>query len=244
MGVIAETADRVAVMYAGRIVEIGPVADVIHRPAHPYTVGLMGIDSVDRRRARAAARRSTARCRGSMRFRPAARSIRAARGVRALPRASARSWSMPARRGRPAGCRAAREPADAERPLLRARTASRRTSTSRRRGSIACCRAQAARAAAAPSTASSFAIARGETLALVGESGCGKSTVARLIVGLYAPTRGTIAFDGDAARRGRGADAGAAPRAAQMQMIFQDPYASLNPRWRVADIVGRADPSR
>jgi peptide/nickel transport system ATP-binding protein len=42
MGVIAETADRVAVMYAGRIVEIGPVADVIHRPQHPYTVGLMG----------------------------------------------------------------------------------------------------------------------------------------------------------------------------------------------------------
>ena len=42
MGVIAETADRVAVMYAGRIVEIGPVADVIHRPKHPYTVGLMG----------------------------------------------------------------------------------------------------------------------------------------------------------------------------------------------------------
>jgi len=42
MGVIAETADRVAVMYAGRIVEIGPVADVIHRPHHPYTVGLMG----------------------------------------------------------------------------------------------------------------------------------------------------------------------------------------------------------
>jgi len=42
MGVIAETADRVAVMYAGRIVEIGPVADVIHRPRHPYTLGLMG----------------------------------------------------------------------------------------------------------------------------------------------------------------------------------------------------------
>ena len=42
MGVIAETAHRVAVMYAGRIVEIGPVADVIHRPSHPYTLGLMG----------------------------------------------------------------------------------------------------------------------------------------------------------------------------------------------------------
>ncbi|MDE2047547.1 MAG: ABC transporter ATP-binding protein, partial [Betaproteobacteria bacterium] len=53
MGVIAETCDRVAVMYAGRIVEIGPVAEVIHRPAHPYTVGLMGsIPSIDDNRAR------------------------------------------------------------------------------------------------------------------------------------------------------------------------------------------------
>ena len=55
MGVIAETADRVAVMYAGRIVEIGPVADVIHRPAHPYTIGLMGsIPSIVEERARLA----------------------------------------------------------------------------------------------------------------------------------------------------------------------------------------------
>jgi peptide/nickel transport system ATP-binding protein len=53
MGVIAETCDRVAVMYAGRIVEIGPVADVIHRPAHPYTVGLMGsIPAMDEDRER------------------------------------------------------------------------------------------------------------------------------------------------------------------------------------------------
>jgi peptide/nickel transport system ATP-binding protein len=66
----------------------------------------------------------------------------------------------------------------------------------------------------------SFEVRAGETLALVGESGCGKSTVARLIVGLYAPSEGSIAF------RGR-----------RMQMIFQDPYASLNPRWRVNKIV-------
>ena len=66
----------------------------------------------------------------------------------------------------------------------------------------------------------SLEISKGETFALVGESGCGKSTVARLIVGLYQPTEGRVAYGG---RR--------------MQMIFQDPYASLNPRWRVRDIV-------
>ena len=54
----------------------------------------------------------------------------------------------------------------------------------------------------------------------MGESGCGKSTVARLIVGLYAPSEGRIEF------RGR-----------RLQMIFQDPYASLNPRWRVRKII-------
>ena len=66
----------------------------------------------------------------------------------------------------------------------------------------------------------SFEISKGETLALVGESGCGKSTVARLIAGLYAPSEGRIEF------RGR-----------RLQMIFQDPYASLNPRWRVRKII-------
>jgi len=79
----------------------------------------------------------------------------------------------------------------------------------------------------------SFTIAKGETLGLVGESGCGKSTVARLIVGLYRPTRGEIRFAG---RRVDFADAELALRRS-LQMIFQDPYASLNPRWRVADIV-------
>jgi peptide/nickel transport system ATP-binding protein len=85
----------------------------------------------------------------------------------------------------------------------------------------------------------SLEVSKGETLALVGESGCGKSTVARLIVGLYGLSRGRIEFDGvDLAAPGT--DAAALRR--RMQMIFQDPYASLNPRWRVRDIV--AEPIR
>jgi peptide/nickel transport system ATP-binding protein len=83
----------------------------------------------------------------------------------------------------------------------------------------------------------SFSIQRGKTLALVGESGCGKSTVARLLVGLYAPTRGSVQFDGQATDAGRDPALLRGLRR-RMQMIFQDPYASLNPRWKVLDIVG------
>ena len=83
----------------------------------------------------------------------------------------------------------------------------------------------------------SFEIERGKTLALVGESGCGKSTVARLLVGLYEPTRGGLTFDGqDAHAAFKSPDAQKMRK--RIQMIFQDPYASLNPRWTVDDIIG------
>jgi peptide/nickel transport system ATP-binding protein len=81
-----------------------------------------------------------------------------------------------------------------------------------------------------------FTIAKGETLSFVGESGCGKSTLARLVVGLYPPSRGRMMFDGtDMSKLGSSADAARVRK--RFQMIFQDPYASLNPRWRVGKII-------
>src|SRR5260221_231944 len=121
----------------------------------------------------------------------------------------------------------------------RSRRSARRATVWRR--STARCRGRARRRRRALKAVDgvSFAIRRGETFSLVGESGCGKSTVARVVVGLYQPTRGSVEFDGvniadpasreDKIRR-------------RMQMIFQDPFASLNPRWRVRDII--AEPIR
>ena len=86
----------------------------------------------------------------------------------------------------------------------------------------------------------SFSINRGETLSLVGESGCGKSTIARVVCGLYTPSRGAVIFDGvDMAKATTSEQQQLRKR---FQMIFQDPYASLNPRWRVGKIIeiGRA----
>jgi len=82
----------------------------------------------------------------------------------------------------------------------------------------------------------SFVVARGETLGLVGESGCGKTTAGRTLLGLYPATAGTITIDGHDVRTAKGAELMAIRRKAQM--IFQDPYASLNPRWTVNAIVG------
>jgi len=82
----------------------------------------------------------------------------------------------------------------------------------------------------------SFSVAQGETLGLVGESGSGKSTLSRAVLQLLAPTSGSVRFEGReiagfSRREMR-------PLRAQMQMIFQDPYASLNPRKRIGQIVG------
>lgn len=82
----------------------------------------------------------------------------------------------------------------------------------------------------------SFAIPKGRTLGLVGESGCGKTTTGRALVGLYPPTGGTVLFHGNDTRTLDKRQRCAFTRHAQM--IFQDPYSSLNPRMTVGDIVG------
>ena len=84
----------------------------------------------------------------------------------------------------------------------------------------------------------SMTIAAGEVVGLVGESGCGKSTLGRMVAGILPPSNGTIRYRGDdvaqlPARQAQGV-------ALKIQMIFQDPFASLNPRMRVADIIGEA----
>jgi oligopeptide/dipeptide ABC transporter ATP-binding protein len=82
----------------------------------------------------------------------------------------------------------------------------------------------------------SFDVRRGETLGLVGESGCGKSTTGRTILQLYKPTSGNVTFDGKDLVNLKGEQMRQMRR--KMQMIFQDPYASLNPRMTVAQLVG------
>jgi peptide/nickel transport system ATP-binding protein len=174
LGVVAEMAEEIAVMQAGRIVERGSAERVLAAPEHPYTQGLL-------------------------------------RSMPTLARAPTH------------------EPAAAE-PLLEVRDLVKRFPITR--GVVLQREVDAVEAVAGIS----FELRRGETLGLVGESGCGKSTTARLLLRLLEPTGGEVRFEGHDIAHLRGAGLKAARR--EMQIVFQDPYASLNPRKTAGSIVG------
>jgi glutathione transport system ATP-binding protein len=200
MGVVAEMADRVVVMLRGEKVEEGPAQQIFESPQHPYTIALL--DAVPRL--------------GSMTGRPnpekfANIDIRRAEGDDIKTGGSTEV-------GAPVETSTVR--ADAA-PLLEVKGLTTRFDIAAGLFGRVTGRVHAVEDV-------SFSLQPGETLALVGESGCGKSTTGRSIIKLVEPTRGSVVFEGQelmglSATQMR-------PMRRDMQMIFQDPFASLNPR--------------
>ncbi len=231
LGVVAAMADRVAVMYAGDIVEIAAVNDLFARPTHPYTEALLrSIPRTDRDTDQAA-------------HHP---------GRRAAHQPDAAG--LPLRRALRAGARHLPHEDAAARPIAAGRQPCRRCWV-RGATTLPCWRRKPVpetllsvrdlkkffhvrRGFPNPKTVTvraldgiSFDVARGQAFGLVGESGCGKSTAGRSVLRLVEPDAGSIVFDGEDI-----ATAGSARMRElrkRMQIIFQDPYSSLNPRMRV-----------
>lgn len=200
MGVIAETADRVMVMYHGRVLETGHVRQVLDAPRDPYTQVLMAaIPSVHQRVERLPVPE-----------------VGGGQVAKAVP------WTP-----KPA------DPAAAvSRPLVEVKDLCKEYDLSG--GWLARVLARQDKKILKAADHVSFNIRKGTTFGLVGESGSGKSTVARMIAGLTRPTSGTILFDG-IDKWSAAAQTVAMRR--RFQMIFQDPYASLNPRWTVEQLI-------
>jgi peptide/nickel transport system ATP-binding protein len=255
LGVLAEIAERIMVMYAGRGMEIGSARDVFADPRVPYTAGLLAsLPPMDRRTERLAAIPGVpptgigygAGCAFAPRCPLAAEPCAAdppllpvapghlaachfAGQALALPQPEARYPRAPAVPAVPAVPAAPAVPAvEPDTAVLTVRDL---TKNFRVRGS-------GLRSYATVHAVSgiSLDLEPGRCLGLVGESGCGKSTVARLLMRLEQPTSGSIELDGTELT---GLDDGALrPFRRDMQMVFQDPYSSLNPRLSVGEIVG------
>jgi peptide/nickel transport system ATP-binding protein len=227
LSVVAGLADTVAVMYAGRIVELASTATVIGQPRHPYTRGLIG--SVPSRNTRGTRLRQIAGMAPSP--------LQLDEGCAFRARCSQASAACAGDPDRAHG--AQRQGGCMTPPLLELRRVSKRFE---KRLDLAGRVARALGGNVREETVHAvdrvdLQVHDGEVVGLVGESGCGKSTLARLIAGLHAPSEGDVLW------RRRLQDLDAAARQAarlQTQMIFQDPFASLNPRLRVVDLVGEA----
>ena len=236
LAVVAEIADRVAVMYAGRLIELGTTKAVFGAPAHPYTEGLLqAIPSPERRQvlvgmkgqpprpgqAPAAAARSEPRCSYAV---PACAAGAPARD--AGQRGSAPLPLLPGARGRAAvGWRAARRPTSRS-PIIRR---PRPRSLLEVRGLVGRYGAKEMLHGVA------LTVPRGGCVAVVGESGSGKTTLARCLVGLHADWSGAVAFEGkQVGPRARDRDLEVL-RA--VQYVFQSPYTSLNPRKTIGQLV-------
>ncbi|HEY6496403.1 MAG TPA: ABC transporter ATP-binding protein [Trebonia sp.] len=263
MGIAAELADRIGVMYAGRLLEIGPAEHMLRAPRHPYTAGLLACVP---RPGRAAGLLPTipgnvpgpgqrpAGCRFAPRCERATDECRAAEPPLTVPpggRHPVACWHpLPIPEGRPsraapAGERAqdagpAADDADALIRLDNVTKVYARGARTRMRGKAGAAAEDRPGAVVAVDHVS-LELRRREVFALVGETGSGKSTMGRLIGKLEEPTGGTVAFEGAdiADFRGRRKDKDFRRK---VQMIFQDPYASIDPRFTVERVV--AEPLR
>jgi len=206
MGVVAEVADRVVVMLRGEKVEEGPAVEIFHNPQHPYTKALL----------------SAVPKLGSMNGRvlPAKFAnvdIRRAEGDEVKEQAAGEELL---------DIRDTVRREDA--PLIEVKGLTTRFDIRKGLFGTATGRIHAVEGI-------DFSLQPGETLALVGESGCGKSTTGRSIIRLEEPTRGSVKFEGQELTKLNAKQM--RPYRRQMQMIFQDPFASLNPRMTVGDAI-------
>ncbi len=243
LGVVAHMAHRVAVMYCGRFVEVAPRDQFFRAPQHPYTRKLFdALPGAGKRGAELSVMRGQVpslaaaplgcafadRCDFVMQrctqASPDWTPIGAAHEVRCFLRATQPAGVFEAGLGGPAV--AALQERSAE--LLNVRSL--RVHFPIRKGIL---KRTVGWVKAVDGV--SLDVRSGRTLALVGESGCGKTTVGKAILQLIRPTSGEVEFDGVDLTRLRGA--ALRRRRADFQIIFQDPYASLNPRMRIADIL-------
>jgi peptide/nickel transport system ATP-binding protein len=255
LGVVARYAQRIYVMYAGRIVEAGTYADIFFRPRHPYTIGLLrAVPRLDAPKERTlvpipglppilADRPPTCALLPRCRYREERCGREPAPELRHLEGEHYVACHLDiSEAGKEAVEREAQGPAKGVSPEILVRPAGEGDGVLLEvrdlkmyfpvtRGLL---RRKVAEIRAVDGV--SFKLRRGETLGLVGESGCGKTTVARCVLRLYQPTAGQIIFEGQ--------DIAGWPRQRvrtlrrRIQLIFQDPYSSLDPRQTAGSIVG------